>query len=117
MSTATVVNNITHQTLTYAPAVLGAVQAIEAVAPNLPGATKQQIVINQILAATGSVSTSLESSTNPTVAGIAGLVNLFVGILNATGIFQRKTVVPTPAPVPVPSIAPTPSVFPAPVTA
>lgn len=81
---APIVTAITTQTLAYAPAVLAGIQVAEQ--SNASGATKQQAVINAVLAG----SQSLESAPNPNVAGIAALVNLFVAILNATGALNHK---------------------------
>lgn len=93
MSTLSTINAINNQTLQFAPAVLAAVQAVEAVAPNMPGADKHTLVVNQVLAGVQAGSASAAGSSNATVAGISGLINLFVSILNATGIFNRKPAV------------------------
>lgn len=74
---------ITSNTLSYAPAVVAGVQAAEITGAS--GATKQQAVINGILAG----SQALEIAPNPNVAAIAALINLFVSIFNATGIFHH----------------------------
>lgn len=99
MSTSTAVTAITTQTLAYAPAVLAGVSVAEQ--SNAPGATKLQAVVNGVLG----TSQALESAPNPDVAGISALVNLFVSILNATGVFSHKTSVnpgsAPPAPPPV----------------
>lgn len=84
MSVTAKVNVITTQTLAYAPAVLAGIQAAELSAAS--NETKLQSVVNGVLAGSG----ALESSTNPEVAGIAALTNLFVSIFNATGIFSHK---------------------------
>jgi hypothetical protein len=83
-----IVASITSNTLAYAPAVLAGIQVAET--SPAPGTTKLQAVVNGILGG----SQVLEGTPNPTVAGIAALVNLFVSILNATGVFNHKA---TPA--------------------
>lgn len=75
---------ITNGTLTYTPAVIAGVQAAEA--SSADGATKQEAVVNAILAG----SQAVESVPNPNVAGIAALVNLTISILNALGLFKHK---------------------------
>ena len=93
MNTAATVNKITAQTVAYVPAVMAAMQAVEATAtPDMSGATKQQIVVSQVVGGIEAGSAALENSPNPTVAGIAQLVNLFASIFHATGLFQRKHV-------------------------
>lgn len=92
MSTASTINTITTQTLSYAPAVIAGVQAAEL--SGASGETKAQAVVNAVLAGSGAA----ESATNPNVAGIASLVNLFVSIFNATGLFSHKATVPAVAP-------------------
>lgn len=86
MSTATVVNQITAATDANAPAVLAGIIGIEQAASSLPGATKAQIVVAQVLAG----ARAAEGIPNPTVAGIAALVDIFVSILNASGLFKKK---------------------------
>lgn len=78
------ISAITTQTLTYAPAVIAGVQAAETTGAS--GTSKLQAVVNGVLAG----SQALEGAPNPDVAGIAALVNLFVSIFNATGIFGHK---------------------------
>lgn len=80
----TTISAITTQTLTYAPAVIAGVQAAETTGAS--GTSKLQAVVNGVLAG----SQALEGAPNPDVAGIAALVNLFVSIFNATGIFSHK---------------------------
>lgn len=89
MTPATAVINPTLAAITtdvsaYAPAVLAGVQAAEL--SNAPGTSKLQAVVNGVLGTTG----ALETSANPNVAGVAALANLFVGILNALGVFTHK---------------------------
>jgi hypothetical protein len=88
----TTVNKIDALTLQYAPQILASVGAVEAAAASAPGLTKEQIVINTVLAG-AQVASSLPI---PSVSGIASLVGLFVGILNSTGIFSHKAK-PAPA--------------------
>lgn len=78
------VNAITANEIAYAPAVLAGVQVAET--SSASGASKAQAVINGII----SGSLALESAPQPSVAGIAALVNLTVNILNALGIFSHK---------------------------
>lgn len=92
MSVTSTVTAITTQTLSYAPAVAAGVQAAEL--SNASGDTKLEAVVNGVLAISGAT----EQSTNPEVAGISLLVNLFVSIFNATGIFNHKSASKTPAP-------------------
>jgi hypothetical protein len=83
---ASQINNVTAQTLTYAPIALNAVTSIEAAAAHLPGTTKSQIAVNMILAG----ATAAEGVPVPSVQAAAALVSLFVGILNATHIFSHR---------------------------
>ena len=85
MSTLTTVNQIDTAAATYAPAILGGVIAVEQAAKGLPGQTKADLVVNTILAG----SQAAEGVPIPAVAGIAALVNLFVQILNAAGLFKH----------------------------
>ena len=85
------ISAITSQTMAYAPAVLAGVQAAEQ--SNASGATKKQAVVNAVMAG----SQLLTSSPNANVAGIAALVDMFVSILNATGMFAHKTSGTAPA--------------------
>ena len=79
---------ITTDTLEYVPAVAAGVQAAEL--SSASGATKQQAVVNAIIAGSG----ALETGPNPNVDAIAALTNLFVSIFNATGIFSHKSTPP-----------------------
>jgi hypothetical protein len=83
----TTVNKIDALTLQYAPQVLASVTAVEGAAAAMPGITKEQIVINTVLAG-AQVASSLPI---PAVSGIAALVAHFVGTLNATGVFSHRT--------------------------
>jgi hypothetical protein len=94
MSVINAVNKIDALSLQYAPQVLASVGAVEAAAANSPALTKEQIVINTVLAG-AQVASSLPI---PSVAGIASLVTLFVGILNATGVFSHKAKPALPEP-------------------
>lgn len=71
---------------TYLPVVLGGVVAVENTIKNEPGSTKQQVVVDSILAA----SQVGEQTPNATAAQISALVNVVVGTLNATGVFSHK---------------------------
>jgi hypothetical protein len=100
MSVATTISKIDSVSLQYAPQVLAAVTTLQAV--DLPGQTKQQLAIGYVLAGAHIA----EGVPVPSVAGIAALIDLFVSILQASGIFKRKAapVVPVaPAPVQVQS--------------
>jgi len=89
----TTVNKINAATLTYAPAVLQGVIGVEAaVAPDVPGQTKQQLVVNAIDAG----AKAAEGVPIPEVQGIATLVDLFVQILNSAGLFKHAST-PQPA--------------------
>jgi hypothetical protein len=70
----------------YAPLALSAVTGVEAAAASLPGATKSQIAVSVILAAAQTAS----AVPVPEVQAIAALVAMFVGILNASGIFKHS---------------------------
>lgn len=85
MSVTSTVNQIDAQAAKYAPAVLQGVLAVEAAAKGLPGQTKADLVINTIQAGAAAA----QNVPVPAVAGIAALVNLFVSILNAAGIFKK----------------------------
>jgi hypothetical protein len=92
MSTTTTLNNISAQTLAYAPVALSAISSVEAADAAIPGVTKKQIAVNMILAG----SQIAEGVPVPSVAAAGLLINLLVSILNATGIFSHKA---APAPV------------------
>jgi hypothetical protein len=89
MSTLSTVNSITTQTVSYAPAVLAGIQAAEATQAG--GASKQAAVVQAVLNGVEVGSGDLAQSSNPTVAGVAALVNLFVSIFNSLGIFKHGT--------------------------
>lgn len=93
MSVATTIAQIDNVSLQYAPQVLAGVTAIEAAAATLPGQTKKDIVINSILAG----ARIGEGVPIPEVQGIAALVDLFVSILRASGIFKSKAAPPAPS--------------------
>ena len=86
-----IITQITTQTLAYAPAVLAGIQVAEQ--STASGASKQQAVVNAVLAGSG----ALEAAPNANVAGIAALVNLFVSIFNSLGLFNHKPAPPPPA--------------------
>lgn len=79
------VTAITNATINYVPAVIAGVQAAEA--STAAGTTKLQAVVNGVLGTTG----ALETNSNPNVAAIAALANLFVSIFNSTGLFSHKS--------------------------
>lgn len=96
MSALSVVNQITSQTVDYAPAVIAGVQAAQAARnadPSITGAQAQSAVVSSILTGIEVGSGALETSKNPTVAGIALLVNLFVSIFKA---LKHPAFVPAP---------------------
>jgi hypothetical protein len=99
----TTVNKIDALTLQYAPQVLASLTAVEGAAAAMPGITKEQIVINTVLA--GAQVASLLPI--PAVSGIAALVALFVGTLNANGIFNHKTKPAPPAQPPTAALTET----------
>ena len=86
MPIASTVSDINTETMAHAPAALGTILAVEnAIATSVPGDTKAQIVINSVLAGAQVAGTD----PNVTVASVAGLVTLFVSILNAAGVFKH----------------------------
>lgn len=87
MSFTAEIQNINDQTLKYAPSVLATVAAVESAAAGLPGQTKADIALNIVMAGAAGAS----NVPIPQVQSIASLISLFVGILNATGIFRHKT--------------------------
>jgi precorrin-4 methylase len=86
MSLNTTIAQIDATTLQFAPQVFAGVTAVEAAAAGLPGQTKAEIVINSVIAGAHAA----EGVPIPSVAGIAALVELFVTMLSATGIFKHK---------------------------
>jgi hypothetical protein len=99
MTTLAVTNQITADTLAYAPALMAGVQAIETIAPPVPGATKQSVLLNKVLVGIDVGSGALESSPNPTVASCALLVNLFASLIKAfAGMKTAPAVAATAAP-------------------
>lgn len=89
MNTLAVTTLITTDTLKYAPAALAGVAAAESAAPLAPGTSKQAAVVNAVLQGVQVGSGVLETSTNPTVAGVATLVNLIVSIFNDLNVFRH----------------------------
>ncbi len=85
MSFTKTVDQINTETVKYAPAVLQGVLAVEAAAKGLPGQAKQQLVVDAIVAG----ATAAQAVPVPAVQGVAALVNLFVAILNAAGLFKK----------------------------
>jgi hypothetical protein len=85
-SVLNVVSKINAATMTYAPGVLGSVLAVEgAVHQSIPGTAKKQLVIDAISAG----AKAAQNVPIPEVQWIATLVDLFVSILNATGLFKH----------------------------
>ncbi len=89
MNVTSSVNNITNQIAGFAPAVIVAVQAAEAV-PGASGSDKQKAVVQAVLTGVEVGSQALETHSNPAVASVALLVNLVVSVFNALGLFKRK---------------------------
>jgi len=96
MNVQTTTNMITAETLTYAPAVLAGVQAMEAMAPTAANPIKQSAVV-QAVTGIEVVSGALEASPNPTVASVAILVNLFCALIKA---FRHQSSATPPSPAP-----------------
>ena len=82
------VTTINHETAAAMPAVLAAVQAVEALAPE--GTTGPQ----KASAAISAASQTLAGSSNATVANVATLVNMAVLIANLIGAFKHKPAAP-----------------------
>jgi flagellar biosynthesis protein FliQ len=76
---------INTQTLAFAPAVLAAIQAVEAADPHIPGTSKRQIVLDSIVG----VAKVGETIPNANVAGISLMIDMFVSIFNAAGKFRK----------------------------
>jgi len=87
MSATNTINQITAAELQYAPAVLAGVQAAEV--SGASGSAKAQAVIDGIMTGAGALAQT--QGIPPSVSGIAALVNLTVSILNALGVFRKKS--------------------------
>jgi hypothetical protein len=79
------------------PQILAAIIRTEQFAHSLPGATKEQIVVNTILAGAHFA----QGVPVPAVQDIATQIAMIVGVLNETGIFNHGSKAPAPA-VPAP---------------
>ncbi len=86
MSFTSTVDQINTETAKYAPAVLQGVLAVEQAAKGLPGQTKEQLIVDAIVAGANAA----QNVPIPQVQGIAALVALFVTIFNAAGLFRHK---------------------------
>src|SRR5438105_3527922 len=86
MSIQTITQEISAETAKYAPGILATIIAVEQAAHDLPGSSKLAIVTNVIQAGAATAG----EIPNKIVDEIAGLVNMFVGVLHATGIFRHK---------------------------
>lgn len=86
MSVATTVSKIDDETLKYAPQVLAQITTLEVSAADLPNQTKKQIALNAIIAGAHVG----EGVPIPAVAGISELIDVFVSILKASGLFKSK---------------------------
>lgn len=75
----------------YAPAVLAGVLGVEQAAAHLPGETKAQIVVATTTAGLQAAGQLLPPGH---VQEFAALAQMFVTILNATGIFKRRPPAP-----------------------
>jgi len=85
MSIESTVNQINTQTLQYAPAAMAGIMAAEQ--STASGESKLQAVLDGIQAGAHAG----EQIPQPQVAAIAGMINLFVSIFNALGVFKHKT--------------------------
>ncbi len=90
MSALNVINQITTQTATYAPALVLAAQASGGTGPE-----KQSAVV-RVLTGIEVGSGALENSPNPTVASVALLVNMLVSLFKALKHPAFVAPVPTP---------------------
>ena len=79
--------NILSIILSYLPAVLGTVVAVEQ-SIKAPGATKAEVVLSSIQQASKVVGETVPESH---VQLITGLIDSVVGVLNQTGVFTRST--------------------------
>ena len=84
MSVTSTVTQIDNQTLQYAPTVLAGIQAAEL--SSASGENKKQAVLAGILAG----AKVGETIPVPQVAAISGMIDLFVSIFNALGLFNHK---------------------------
>lgn len=78
-------NQIATEVAQYAPSVLSMIIAVEQSAHQLTGKTKAQIVADSILAG----AQELTAVPNPKVASMFAMISMFVGILNATKVFNH----------------------------
>ena len=85
-------NTIDSTVAQYASAITKGAIAIEQTSADLPGETKQQILLNAIVAGTR----PRKPCPLPQVQGIAALINLIVSILNWAGVFGHKSAAPAP---------------------
>jgi hypothetical protein len=86
MNLSKLLSTLTSSVTVYAPVALGAIASVEAADASIPGPTKAQIAVNIVLAA----AQVGEGVPVPAVSDISTLVDVLVGSLNATGIFQHK---------------------------
>ncbi len=91
MSIVSTVNQIDTETLAYAPTAIAGILAAEQTAAS--GGSKKQAVIDGILAG----AKVGETVPIPQVAAISGMIDLFVSIFNALGLFRHKTLPASPA--------------------
>lgn len=84
MNVTSTVNAIDAQALQYAPAAIAGIHAAEL--SSASGANKKQAVIDGILAG----AKIGETVPVPQVAAISAMIDLFVSIFNALGIFKKK---------------------------
>jgi hypothetical protein len=86
MSLNSTVTQITQNELAYLPAIQAGVRAAETTGAD--GKSKEQAVINGVLAL---AQTTATSAPQPSVQGISALIFLTVSIFNALGFFKKKT--------------------------
>jgi hypothetical protein len=89
MSVVSTVNQIDFATVQFAPAVLSGIQAAEQSSHS--GENKKQAVLDGILAG----AKAGENIPIPAVAAISGMIDLFVSIFNALGLFHHMPAAPT----------------------
>lgn len=79
------IQQITEETIKYAPLTVQAIVAIEQAAKGMPGQSKREIAIQTIQTS----ARVAQGVPNTSVAGIGALVDLLVTVFNATGLFTK----------------------------
>lgn len=108
--------SILQNILKYQPLVNTGVQEVEQSLAGSPGATKKQVVLAAVLAATHAG----EAVPIPTVQLVSGLIDMTVSTLKQTGVFGGSAPATAPATAPVnagPVPVPAPATAPANATA